>query len=118
MDAGRPYVPRMPVSLGWELMQTGATPGIVLDPFCGTGTVGEVALKLGRTFIGVDLYQDYVEIAQKRCTATLRYVEERYGYDRVYEMISIDQSDDFHFASEEGGASTLPGQVDFEELIL
>jgi len=31
------------------------TEGIVLDPFIGTGTVGKVALKLKRNFIGIDL---------------------------------------------------------------
>ncbi|OQX86975.1 MAG: hypothetical protein B6D55_04735 [Candidatus Omnitrophica bacterium 4484_70.2] len=33
---------------------------IVLDPFCGTGTVGVVAQKLGRKFIGIDLNKDYL----------------------------------------------------------
>lgn len=33
--------------------------GLVLDPFTGTGTVGVVAARLGRRFVGVDLsYQD------------------------------------------------------------
>ena len=32
---------------------------VVLDPFCGSGTTGKVALEMGRRFIGVDLaYQD------------------------------------------------------------
>ncbi len=29
--------------------------GIVLDPFCGVGTVGEEAAILGRDFVGIDL---------------------------------------------------------------
>jgi DNA modification methylase len=29
--------------------------GLVLDPFCGTGTVGAVASRLGRRWVGVDL---------------------------------------------------------------
>jgi DNA modification methylase len=33
--------------------------GLVFDPFCGTGTVGTVASRLGRRWVGVDLtYQD------------------------------------------------------------
>jgi hypothetical protein len=39
----------------------------VFDPFTGTGTSGEVALKLGRHFIGVELYDDYAQIAEERC---------------------------------------------------
>ena len=40
--------------------------GTVLDPFCGSGTVGVVSLKNGRDFIGIELNPAYVEIAQER----------------------------------------------------
>jgi len=33
---------------------------IILDPFAGSGTTGEVALKLDRNFIGIELNQRYV----------------------------------------------------------
>jgi len=32
----------------------------ILDPFCGSGTTGEVALKLDRNFIGIELNEKYV----------------------------------------------------------
>lgn len=38
--------------------------GIVLDPFCGTGTAMRVAKYLGRKSIGVDLSPEYIEIAK------------------------------------------------------
>jgi DNA modification methylase len=40
--------------------------GVVLDPFFGSGTTGVVAKKLGRSFIGVEINKDYVEIAKTR----------------------------------------------------
>ena len=40
--------------------------GTVLDPFCGSGTVGLVAKKLNRQFIGIELNPDYCEIAEER----------------------------------------------------
>ena len=40
--------------------------GIVLDPFCGSGTTAIVSEKLGRSFLGIELNPDYVEIAKKR----------------------------------------------------
>jgi site-specific DNA-methyltransferase (adenine-specific) len=40
--------------------------GIVLDPFMGAGTTGVAALKLGVNFIGIELNEDYIEIANKR----------------------------------------------------
>ena len=40
--------------------------GVVLDPFCGAGTALVVAKKLGRNYIGIDLKEDYCEMARKR----------------------------------------------------
>ena len=40
--------------------------GIVLDPFLGSGTTAEVALKLGRDYLGIELNPAYVEIAKSR----------------------------------------------------
>jgi DNA modification methylase len=39
---------------------------LVLDPFCGSGTTGQVALRLGRCFVGVELNPQYAELARKR----------------------------------------------------
>ena len=44
----------------------GSGPGIVLDPFFGSGTTGLVAQKHGRQWIGIELNPEYVEIAKKR----------------------------------------------------
>jgi site-specific DNA-methyltransferase (cytosine-N4-specific) len=38
----------------------------VLDPFLGSGTVGQVALKLGRRFVGIELKKEYVALAMQR----------------------------------------------------
>jgi site-specific DNA-methyltransferase (cytosine-N4-specific) len=40
--------------------------GIVLDPFCGSGTALVVAKRLGRNFIGIDIKLEYCEMARKR----------------------------------------------------
>lgn len=42
------------------------TPGVVLDPFSGTGTTALVAKVLGRHGIGVDLSADYCRLAEWR----------------------------------------------------
>ena len=41
--------------------------GIVLDPFCGTGTTMRVAQLLERRSIGIDLSPEFLEIAEERC---------------------------------------------------
>lgn len=46
--------------------------GVVLDPFIGSGTTGLVAHKLHRNFIGFDLSQEYVVMANKRLSAHTR----------------------------------------------
>lgn len=40
--------------------------GWVLDPFMGSGTVGLVAQRLKRNWIGIDLKEEYIELAKRR----------------------------------------------------
>ncbi|MDP2947339.1 MAG: site-specific DNA-methyltransferase [Nanoarchaeota archaeon] len=40
--------------------------GIVLDPFCGSGTTGIVCKKLNRNFLGIDINPKYCKIAESR----------------------------------------------------
>jgi DNA modification methylase len=40
--------------------------GIVLDPFSGTGSTVALAIKLGRRGIGIDLSENYNQIAENR----------------------------------------------------
>jgi modification methylase len=42
---------------------------LVLDPFCGTGTTGAVARKLGRRFVGIEREDAYARAAAKRIAA-------------------------------------------------
>ena len=39
---------------------------IVIDPFNGSGTTGQVALTHGRSYIGIDLNPEYIELSRKR----------------------------------------------------
>lgn len=41
-------------------------PQTVLDPFSGSGTVGLVASRIGRSYIGVELNPEYVEMSRRR----------------------------------------------------
>jgi DNA modification methylase len=66
-DTGRQYIPRKPVTVGWEPDLPAIRRGIVLDPFCGTGGTGEGAVRLGRNFVGIELYEKNVQIAEDRC---------------------------------------------------
>ncbi len=39
---------------------------LVLDPFTGSGTTGVVAVRLGRRFCGIELYEKYRSMAERR----------------------------------------------------
>lgn len=44
--------------------------GIILDPFCGSGSTGVAAIKCGYGFVGIEREKEYCEIADKRIEAT------------------------------------------------
>jgi tRNA/tmRNA/rRNA uracil-C5-methylase (TrmA/RlmC/RlmD family) len=55
-----------PTALVEPCVKAGSRKGdAVLDPFAGSGTVGCVALKLGRTFVGIELNPEYCTMAQE-----------------------------------------------------
>jgi DNA modification methylase len=56
-----------PPSLVEPCLGLGSQEGdLVLDPFLGSGTTGEVAMKMRRRFLGIELNPEYVEIARQR----------------------------------------------------
>ncbi len=57
----------MPEKLVEPCVLAGSAPGdLVLDPFAGSGTVGAVALRHGRKFVGIDLNPEYLALASER----------------------------------------------------
>lgn len=57
----------MPEALVEPCVLAGSAPGdLVLDPFTGSGTVGVVALRHGRKFVGCELNSEYVSMARNR----------------------------------------------------
>ena len=67
--SGTMIKPPMTHTLGWRATcSCGAAthPGIVYDPFMGSGTTGLVAQRLGRHYIGTDINREYVELARRR----------------------------------------------------
>ena len=63
--------PKHPAAFPLRLPQTALSalaPGVVLDPFVGSGTTLEAAKSLGRKVIGIELDEAYCEMAAKRCS--------------------------------------------------
>lgn len=56
-----------PVDLLRRLIRNSTKPGqMILDPFMGSGSTGVAAIMEGRRFIGIELDEDYFNIAQGR----------------------------------------------------
>lgn len=56
-----------PVDLPTRCIKAGCVEGgVVLDPFSGSGTTGLAAVKMGRSYIGIDLHAEYHELAIER----------------------------------------------------
>lgn len=63
---GEHYAP-MPLALAEKCVLAGCPEnGIVLDPFCGSGTTIIAALKHNRSAVGIELSQKYATMAEKR----------------------------------------------------
>jgi site-specific DNA-methyltransferase (adenine-specific) len=59
-----------------ELVRPANPGGVVLDPFCGSGSTGVAALRSGRRFIGIEREDAYIDIARTRLdAATVRILE-------------------------------------------
>lgn len=78
-EHGEHYHPtQKPVALmDWCIKKT---KGAILDPYMGSGTTGVAAVKLGRKFIGVEIDEDYFNIACRR-------IEETYEQPNLFENI-------------------------------
>jgi site-specific DNA-methyltransferase (adenine-specific) len=64
---GAHFAPFPPDLCRIPILATCPPGGMVLDPFCGTGTTLYVARGLGRKSVGIDISKRYLEDAKKRC---------------------------------------------------
>lgn len=67
--SSREHVTQKPIELMDEIVEIAPPGGLILDPFMGSGTTGVSALKLGRRFIGIEVNEEYFDIACRRLEA-------------------------------------------------
>lgn len=81
------------VTVGWTKCNCGApfAPGVVLDPFSGSGTTCLVAKEEGRRFIGFDINPVYCDMARNRL-AKVTNVDEWGGKNYNFELKSFYKS--------------------------
>lgn len=67
-ERNNPHPAPYPLELAERII--GATTAqVILDPFMGSGTTAVAARKLGRDFIGLEISQEYADMAQERLGA-------------------------------------------------
>ena len=88
------YPTQKPLKLLERVVKCASRPGdTVLDPFCGSGTTLEAALRNGRNFIGIDMNPQSVEIVRSRiagAACSMYYPEnEAFGQINVERVVGI-----------------------------
>lgn len=55
-----------PTALMEQVVKVCPPGGLVLDPFCGSGSTGVAALRTGRRFMGFEMVDEIAEVAERR----------------------------------------------------
>ena len=77
---GEAHFAVMPTALVEPCVMAGCPEGgTVQDPFAGSGTVGVVALRHARNFIGCELNPEYVEMARRRISEDMPMFNEEFA---------------------------------------
>ena len=64
-EVGHPAM--MPERLAHDMIVSWSNEGdVVLDPFMGSGTTGRMCVKTKRDFVGIDVSENYVDLARRR----------------------------------------------------
>lgn len=76
-----------PVALMRYLIRLVTPPGgTVLDPFCGSGSTGMAAVELGHDFIGCELDENYVRIAETRIAAWQEEIQPKNNFNDLFDL--------------------------------
>jgi len=81
--SNRNHSAAFPISLPTWFIKLLTQPGdIVLDPFIGSGTTAIAAQQLGRNYVGIDICEEYCQMAEERLIQKqLRLLEEPETYE-------------------------------------
>ena len=81
--SNRDHSAAFPMSLPTWFIKLFTQPGnLVLDPFIGSGTTAIAAQRLGRNYVGIDINEEYCQMATERLMQNqLRLLEEPETYE-------------------------------------
>lgn len=81
--------------------------GIVLDPFCGSGSTGKAAMLEGFRFIGIELSAEYCQLAQRRIQFGVEWHEAATAQGSLFESAAGLSQDRPRIAEREVGQTGL-----------
>lgn len=61
--------PKPEALMEWLVSQAASPNALILDPFLGSGTTAIAAMRTGRRFIGIEISEEYCQIARDRIAA-------------------------------------------------
>lgn len=77
VNGDKAHATQKPEGLLYRVIVSSSDPGdVLLDPFFGSGTTGVVAKKLGRSWIGIEQEQKYIDLARERINSTIPFPPE------------------------------------------
>ncbi len=80
-----PHPAQFPLAVIDRIIKACSNPGdIILDPFVGSGTTAEAALRNGRQVVGFEIREDYVSIAEKRVDSAASALEYDLAQKRLF----------------------------------
>lgn len=71
---GRLHPNEKPVRLLNMLLKKLPQDCTILDPFCGSGTTGVACMQTGRNFIGIEISEEYCNIARRRISEAANHL--------------------------------------------
>lgn len=96
-------------TVGWEKQCDCSTDevesGVVLDPFIGAGTTGLIAKQLNRNWIGIDIKEEYREMALERIEKGDKYMRKKEREKRKKEKMQKNHKSLVEFMDKVGGFS-------------
>lgn len=72
-DGKTAHVAQKPLAMMEAIVRASSNEGdLVLDPFCGAGTIPLACANLGRRYVGMDIEQHWVDVSEKRLAEAAR----------------------------------------------
>jgi len=80
-----PHPAQFPVAVIERIIKACSSPNdILFDPFMGSGSVAEAAIRTGRKAIGIELREDYIQIAVQRVDNFLKRKQHREAQGQLF----------------------------------